>query len=81
MEKFVYGGYVVTGGKFDDGREWTGVCVMLAPLYGGAQRPCTAKVYKGKASLIEQARSISIGSFVTPVCDMSGRIIGINVVE
>lgn len=81
MERYVYGGYVQTGGKFDDGREWSSVLVMLAPIYGNAIKPNTAKVYKGRASILEDVKALEIGQFVAPACDMTGRIIGINVVE
>lgn len=81
MEKYVFGGYVQTGGKFDDGREWSGVVVMLAPLFKDATKPNTAKVYKGRSTLIDVVRQLTPGQIVAPVCDMTGRIVGINVVE
>lgn len=81
MEKYVFGGYVQTGGKFDDGREWSGVLVMLAPLYRGAAKPNTAKIYKGRNSILDMVKALEIGQIVAPACDMTGRIIGINEVE
>lgn len=81
MEKYVFGGYVQTGGKFDDGREWSGVLLMLAPIYGNATKPNTAKVYKGRTNILDNVKTLEIGQFVAPACDMTGRIIDINVVE
>lgn len=67
MEKmYIYGGYILTGGKLQDGRPWQGVNVMLAELKPGNAEPVFATVCKASRadSIMGTLESLAIGSCV-----------------
>lgn len=78
MRNYVFGGYVETAGKFDDGREWKSLVLLLAPKFG-SESPWTAKAYKARAFLVSTVKQIDIGSLVTVSFDEQGKITGLNV--
>lgn len=39
MKKYVYGGYICTGGELDSGTKWSGFSVLLGELPDGANVP------------------------------------------
>ena len=47
---YVFGGYILTGGKLQNGNPWQGVNVMLAEVKadgkGGYNSPVVARVFK-----------------------------------
>ena len=79
MRNYVFGGFIETSGKFDDGREWKSLILLLAPKFGN-EPPHTAKAYKARAFLASTAKQISMGATVTLQFDEQGKIIGLNVV-
>lgn len=78
MKNYVFGGYVETAGKFDDGREWKSLILLLGPKFGN-DPPFTAKAYKARAFLTPSVKQIDIGSIVNLQFDEQGKIIGLNV--
>lgn len=47
MKKYVFGGYVITGGRFDNGDHWSGVAVMLGELPDGEDVPTFCRAVSG----------------------------------
>lgn len=60
--KFIYGGYILTGGTLDNGKAWQGVNVMLAQVHGD-KAPTYATVVKAPRtdSLLSLLRGLAIG--------------------
>lgn len=79
MKNYVFGGYVETSGKFEDGREWKSLVLLLAPKFGN-EPPHTAKAYKARAFLAPVVKQMNMGVAVTLQFDEQGKIIGLNVV-
>lgn len=79
MKKYVFGGYVETAGKFDDGREWKSMVILLGSKFGD-EPPRTAKAYKARAFIAPTVKQISIGAIVNIQFDEDGKIIGLNVI-
>lgn len=43
---YIFGGYILTAGKLDNGEGWEGVNVMLAPIRKHGDSPVISYVYK-----------------------------------
>lgn len=43
MKKYVYGGYVATGGTLDSGAKWSGYAVLLGEIPDGSTLPMFAR--------------------------------------
>ena len=59
MKKYVYGGYMCTGGKLDNGQRWSGFAVLLGELPDGANVPMFARAVtaSGKNEELEELLS------------------------
>lgn len=73
---YVYGGYIVTGGKLDNGTPWQGVRVLLAET--SAERPVPMTALSAKAaysdSLVGSLARLPLHSKVCVVADLNGKI-------
>lgn len=81
---FVYGGFIVTGGKLDNGTPWQGVRLLLGELKEDQSKPMTAIAAKGvySDSLIGTLSRLPAGSRVKiTACDLRGRIMNIMPVK
>lgn len=60
--KFIYGGFVLTGGNLADGTPWTGINVMLAQVRGD-KLPTYATCVKASRtdSMLSLLRGLAIG--------------------
>lgn len=67
---YVFGGYILTGGKLQNGKPWQGINVMLAEVKSdgktGYNAPVIARVFKASRldSLMSVIQSLPIGEFV-----------------
>lgn len=67
---YVFGGYILTGGKLQNGKPWQGVNVMLAEVKadgkGGFNDPVISRVFKASRldSLMSVIQSLQYGDFV-----------------
>lgn len=67
---YVFGGYILTGGKLQNGNPWQGVNVMLGEVKadgkGGYNAPVVARVFKASRldSLMSVIQSLQYGDFV-----------------
>ena len=76
---FLYGGYILTGGKLDNGNPWKGIVLMLAEKRDDQEFPFFAQCVKGlySDSLVKACQSLPIGcpvsvSFVPSGNDKQG---------
>lgn len=72
---YIFGGYIITGGKFDDGRTWEGCRLLLAKVRHSDDVPVTALSVKGDKKLINQVRNLMIGQPVLAYFDENGKCV------
>lgn len=73
-----FGGYILTGGKLDNGKKWEGIRVLLAKVKDPETPPVTAssvKAAKNMQSLFEQ---MAIGQLCDVFFDENGKAIMID---
>lgn len=83
---YIYGGYILTGGKFNSGenmgKSWRGIRIMLADVDVPDELPATAEAAKGAPRLVDQlqkqCQTLSIGQLCEIVCNLQGRITSIK---
>ena len=80
---YVYGGYILTGGKLDDGKPWEGINVLLGEIRDLGDLPLKGIVVKAKRSedLLIKLRSFSFGCPVDALADFNGRLVSISAVK
>lgn len=71
MSKFIYGGYILTGGTLQDGKPWQGVNIMLAQCKetnAGVESPTYAQVFKASRldSIMNVLNKLVPGEYVIP---------------
>lgn len=77
---WIYGGYILTGGKLDNGQPWKGINIMIAEKRDKDEFPFFAQCVKGLYSdaLVAACQDIPIGcpvkvSFVPSGNDKNGQ--------
>lgn len=73
---YIYGGFLFTGGKLDDGKPWKGLSVLLGPIRDVEDTPLKGQACKARQSesLIEALKSIPLGFPVEAFFDIDGRV-------
>lgn len=54
-ESYIYGGYILTGGTLDNGKNWQGINIMFATVRNGRE-PVRAEI--GKASRLDSILAV-----------------------
>lgn len=83
MAVYTYGGYVICGGKLDNGSPWKGFRILLASIPENGGFPMGFEV--GKMTYKDDAeqflRGLRIGSKLDVTCDLKGRVTGLAPVK
>lgn len=59
MKKYVYGGYLTTGGTLDSGAKWSGFSVLLGELSEGSNMPMFGRACSGSGKNEELEETLS----------------------
>ena len=80
---YIYGGYLLTGGKLDDGTPWQGINLLFGEIPQNAEEPLSGMIGKARRtdSMMQTLSTLPIGCPVEVVCDLRGKVTGINVVK
>lgn len=73
-----FGGYILTSGKFDDGRKWNGARLLIAKVPNPDTDPVTATSVKCDRSIIEFVKTLSIGQLADIYFDQNGKVVSID---
>ena len=80
---YIYGGYILTGGKLDDGTLWQGINLLFGELPQSGDLPLTGMIGKARRSeeLLKVLSNLPIGCPVDVLCDLRGKVTQISVVK
>lgn len=80
---YIYGGYLLTGGKLDDGTPWKGINLLFGEVRKEGDEPLTGMIGKARRSdeLLQVLSTLPIGCPVDVLCDLRGKVTQISVVK
>ena len=78
---YIYGGYLCTGGKLDDGKPWQGFSVLLGSIRNPDEMPLKGKAVKARRTdeMLKFLQGLPIGCPVEAYFDEDGRLTLIRV--
>lgn len=74
--KYIFGGYLLTGGTLDNGNPWQGINIMYGECRNG-NAPMVGKIAKARRedSLVETLNNLFPGDFIDILCAPDGKVI------
>lgn len=77
---YIYGGYVLTGGKLDNGSPWEGINILFAETRDQKTLPVSGMIAKARRDpdLMATLQELPIGVPVDVGCDLRGKVTSIN---
>lgn len=78
--KYMYGGYIMVGGKLDNGKPWKGFRILIAPLDSSGEVGWKTTVVKASYTddLFDKLADMELGSIVSAYFDENGRCVEIT---
>lgn len=72
---YIYGGFLFTGGKLDNGKPWHGYSVLLGPIRSIEDTPLKGEAFKARSdSLLDVLKKTPLGFPVEVFFDKDGRV-------
>lgn len=80
--KYMYGGYIMVGGKLDNGKPWNGFRILLAPLDSSGKVGWKTSVVKASYTddFNDKLADMELGSIVSAYFDENGRCVQLSLV-
>lgn len=77
---YIYGGYILTGGKLDNGKPWEGINILFAEVESAEDLPLSGMIGKARRDeeLLKQLMSMPIGCPCEVSCDLRGKVTSIS---
>lgn len=74
---YVYGGYILTAGKLDNGNPWKGINVLLGEIRSADDYPLKGDAYKARRDdeLLKKLMALPVGCPVDVYFDHNTRIV------
>lgn len=78
--KYMYGGYIMVGGKLDNGKPWNGFRILLAPLDNSGKVGWKTTVVKASYTdgFNDKLADMELGSVVSAYFDETGRCVELS---
>lgn len=75
---YVFGGFIVTGGKLDNGNPWEGMRMCIGKIPNPKAAPVTAKTVKVKKQCRAFVKELSLGSLIYVYFDEEGNVVALD---
>lgn len=72
---YIFGGFIVTSGKLDNGKPWDGMRIMIGKIPNIQTAPQTAKTVKVRKQCRAFFKELSIGTPIYVYFDEEGNVV------
>lgn len=77
--RYIFGGYLLTGGTLDNGKPWQGINIMYGESKNG-NPPMIGKIAKARRedSIVDTLQNLFTGDFIEILCSPDGKVIELH---